>query len=84
MKYIRLITQFWYLQKKSKNLTLLFVFFPLNNAMLFIYYKVAMVGSELVPLLGFWLLMYIPMILMIVFLRPIAYLQKQNREKKDV
>ncbi len=79
----KLITHFWEIQKKSKNQILLFVFLPLNNLTLFIYYKVVMVGSGLVPLLIFWLLMYIPMIFMIVFLRPIAYLQKQNRENKE-
>ncbi|MDR6564445.1 hypothetical protein J2Y60_004522 [Arcicella sp. BE140] len=84
---MELITRFWYLQKKSQNIVLIIIYVPLNMISLFNYYKTVMSGIEVsfsLEYMWFGLLIYLPITLIVLFLGPYAYLQKQNREKKDM
>ncbi len=81
---MELITRFWYLQKKSKNLLHLFFIFPYYNISIYFIYKSELFNNWQISSLIFWSLIYLPMCLWIVFLQPFAYLQKENREKKDI
>lgn len=83
----KLITQFWFLQKKSNNIILVIIYVPLNTIGVCNYYKTVMVGIKVsfsLEYMWFGLFVYLPITLIVLFLRPFAYLQKQNKENKDV
>ncbi|MET3129340.1 hypothetical protein ABID42_004464 [Arcicella rosea] len=83
----KLITQFWFLQRKSNNLFNLLFFFPLITVSVYNYYKTVMVGvkaSFSLEYISFGLFFYLPITFVILFFPPFAYLQKLNRENKDL
>ncbi len=82
----KLITQFWFLQRKSNNLINLLISFPLFTLSVYNYYKTVMGGvkaSFSLEYISFGLFLYLPITFIILFLPQFAYLQKQNRENKE-
>jgi len=83
---MELITRFWEIQKKSNNIVLVIIYVPLNTISVFNYYKTVMAGIEFSFSLAYiWvgLFFYLPITLIVLFLGPYAYLQKENRENKN-
>ena len=84
---MELITRFWEIQKKSNNIVLVIIYVPLNTISVFNYYKTVMAGIEAsfsIAYISFGLFFYLPITLIVLFLGPYAYLQKENRENKNV
>lgn len=83
----KLITQFWFLQRKSNNLINLLISFPLLTLSVYNYYKTVMGNVKASFSLGyisFGLFFYLSITFVILVFPPFAYLQKQNRDNEDL
>lgn len=76
----KLITHFWYYQKESNNFSALFLLFPMSLISSIGFYNVVLSDGNIVPKIIGILLVCIPSNLVVLFLKPFAKYQSEQRK----